>query len=126
MEVFFLFWFLLAALVAAFANGRGRSGLGFFLIALLLSPLLAFIILLVIKDLKAEEDAKLVEAGRRREEEARRDELLTVRALGGGAPAQLAAPAEPVAMKKCPFCAEDVRAAAIKCKHCGSSLSATA
>lgn len=24
--------------------------------------------------------------------------------------------------KKCPFCAEDVKAAAIKCKHCGSDL----
>lgn len=27
--------------------------------------------------------------------------------------------------KKCPFCAEDVLVAAIKCKHCGSQLPAT-
>src|SRR5262245_10031352 len=26
------------------------------------------------------------------------------------------------AMKRCPFCAEEILAAAVKCKHCGSTL----
>ncbi len=42
-------------------------------------------------------------------------------------PSPVAAPPVPPLQKtkKCPFCAEDVLAAAVKCKHCGSELPAT-
>lgn len=41
-------WLLFAALVGMFASGRGRSGLGFFLLSLVLSPLVGFIIALLL------------------------------------------------------------------------------
>ena len=31
-------------------------------------------------------------------------------------------PASPAPMRACPYCAEAILAAAVKCKHCGSSL----
>lgn len=39
---------LLAFLVGAFANGRNRSGFFWFLISLIISPLFAFIVLLIL------------------------------------------------------------------------------
>ncbi len=46
MEIF-LFWIVLSILVAVFANSRGKSGILYFLICILLSPLLGFLIVLV-------------------------------------------------------------------------------
>lgn len=65
---FFFVWFLLAGGVAWLASSRGRSGVGFFLLSAVLSPLLGLIVVLVTKNLVAEE-AK--EDERRREEAAR-------------------------------------------------------
>ena len=45
MEIF-LFWIFLAILVGVVASNWGRSGFGYFLLAVLLSPLLGGIILL--------------------------------------------------------------------------------
>lgn len=59
-------WLFFAALVGMFANSRGRSGFGFFLLSALLSPLLGFVIVLVIKNLDEEE--RLTEERRREQE----------------------------------------------------------
>lgn len=68
MEIIFI-WFVLAVLVGVFADTRGRSGIGFFLLALVLSPLLVFIILLVIRNVAEEERL----ADQRRKDDERKE-----------------------------------------------------
>lgn len=88
MEILVI-WLIFAILVGLWANSRGRSGIGFGAISFVGSPVLAGIILLVIKDLKkvAEEEAKKAadEAERerqRREEHERQLESIKVLAKG--------------------------------------------
>jgi hypothetical protein len=44
----FIFWLFCSILVAAFASSKKRTGLGWFFLSLLISPLIAFIIVLVL------------------------------------------------------------------------------
>lgn len=56
-------WVVLAIVVAFVAPIRGRSGFGWFLVALLLSPVIALLLLIVLPDLKGE----IAERGRSRQ-----------------------------------------------------------
>lgn len=47
-----LIWFVLAIVVGAAAGSRGRSGFGWFALAVLLSPLIAGLIVAILPDLK--------------------------------------------------------------------------
>lgn len=49
---FFLFYMMFAIAAGIFASSRGRSGFGWFFISLLISPLLGFIFLLVLQNMK--------------------------------------------------------------------------
>ncbi len=53
MEIL-LVWLIFAVIVGAGANGRGRSGFGWFLLAVLISPLLALILLVVLPNVRDE------------------------------------------------------------------------
>jgi hypothetical protein len=48
---FVIFWALFAVAVGIWASNRGRSGFGWFMLAVIISPLLAFIFCAVAKDL---------------------------------------------------------------------------
>ena len=48
---FGVLWFVFAGLVAFLAASRGRSGFGWFLLAAVISPLLAALLLMVLKNL---------------------------------------------------------------------------
>lgn len=53
-----LIWIVCAILVAVVANNRGRSGLGWFLLALIISPLLALIVVAVMSRVEPVEASK--------------------------------------------------------------------
>jgi hypothetical protein len=85
-------WIALSVVVGIAGSARGRSGFGWFLIALIFSPLIGLIAVLVLPNLKIEQKAK-----------ADFDQLLKTHV-------------------KCPDCAELVKAEASVCKHCGCKL----
>lgn len=91
MTVFF-FWILLAVAVGMLASKRGRSGFGWFLFSVLLTPLLGFIFVLVAKDLSQSTTSQ-----------------------AGSSPSA-------DSHVKCPHCAEWVLPEASVCKHCGGAL----
>lgn len=124
MEVFLFICYLgLAGGVGALADSRGRSGVGFFFLAALLSPLIGLITVVVIKDLAAEN----LQKRERNEEYERRFASINLRdvpsKIRSSTPAVSQTTAtDDVAQVRCPECRELVRADARKCKHCGSAL----
>lgn len=54
----FIAWFVLSIAVAVFADNRGRSGGGWFLLSLIISPPLGLIFLAISKDLRKEREAE--------------------------------------------------------------------
>jgi hypothetical protein len=52
MMTFFFFWFTFAIIVGVIASSRERSGFGWFLLAMVISPLLALILVALLPSLK--------------------------------------------------------------------------
>ncbi len=90
-------WVFFAALVGVSAGGRGRSGFGWFLLALIFSPILMIIFLLVLPN--------LAERGRQAAAVTQAGDAIT-----------------PETHTRCPDCREWVRRDAVVCKHCRRTL----
>lgn len=87
-------WLTFSVIVGVAAGGRGRSGVAWFLISALISPLFGLILLVVLPKLGV---------------------AAVLRDSAGEA-------ITPETHVRCPDCRELVRADAKKCKHCGSAL----
>lgn len=61
----FIGWVLLSFIAGYIAEQRGRSGIGFFFLALVLSPLIGIVFALVVRNLKEEEKQQALESGTR-------------------------------------------------------------
>lgn len=84
-----VFWVIASIVVGVIANSRGRFWIPWMFLALLITPLLAGLLVLVLPSKKPGSEQPSVVDGTGR---------------------------------KCPMCAETVRAEAVKCRFCGADL----
>ena len=89
MEVF-IFWIVFSVLVGIFAKSKGRSNAGFFALSLLISPLIAFIIALMLPPVRAKADEHALKSGELRKcpfcAELIRSEAIACKHCGGDLP----------------------------------------
>lgn len=59
-------WLILSILVAAYANSKGRSGIGYFLLSMILTPVLGLIITIAVEPNIDKLEERAILAGKRR------------------------------------------------------------
>ena len=112
-----IIWFIFCIIVGRAASNRGRSGFGYFFLSLILSPLIGFIIILVLGENKNIRTERIYEEAEIRESVAEkyryRDSVLKIVTNNSIAFNDT---------KKCPFCAETIKREAKICCFCRSDI----
>lgn len=136
----FLIFLGFCVAVGMFAQRKGRSGLAWGLASVFISPLLAGIILALVKDLSQDEAVNKV--GMEQQDIKERmavnevqmnqrfqhveKEISSIKQevgmLDSGSQAKTQMLEEGI--KKCPHCGESIKSSAVKCRYCGSVLEA--
>lgn len=110
-------WIVFAVVAGIAAAARNRSGFGWFLVALLFSPLIALILLAFLPAVANNAPApghftSCPECGA----------LGPAKALKCGKCGADFTAAPPPDTRACPYCAEEIKIAAVVCKHCGREV----
>lgn len=136
--MFWLVWFGLCIGVGVFASNKGRSGIGWFIVAFIFSPLIAGVVLACTKDLSVTEDISRVQMEQQHlKDRVVLNEKITEHRLNrveqdvtqlsndrfnNGTQSIQQTKMLDEGTKVCPACAEVIKKAAIKCKHCGTMI----